>query len=240
MGKREEIRRRRQQIKRKQRLTFVLIISGIALIFLALVVVPTIIRERTPLGEYVIPETVSHPMASANSMGDPNAPVVIEEFSDFGCGHCADFATSTGKQLIEEYIATGKVYFVYHSVGGLIGSSITPIAAEAAYCAGDQNKFWEFHDFIFANQRLLFANPNTDIAKYMTAFAEELNLKMEDFQSCFEGRKYRNQVAQDEANARKAGVEGTPSFLVNGELVVGAQPIDTFRQIIEEKLAQTN
>jgi len=239
MGKRQEIRERRKKIKRRQRLTMVLFVSGVALIFVALLVGPTIGQALTPVGDYVIPEFYKHPMTSANMMGDPNAPVVIEGYSDFGCGHCASFAETTSKQLSEEFIKTGKVFFIFHSVGGLIGSQTTPIAAEAAYCAGDQNKFWEFHDTIFANQyQLFFADPKTDIKKYFGSFAEDLGLDIDAFQSCIDGGKYRDKVSQDEADARKAGVDGTPTFFINGEVIRGAQPYEVFKRAIESKLNQ--
>ncbi|MCD6400673.1 MAG: DsbA family protein [Anaerolineales bacterium] len=239
MGKRQEIRERRKKIKRRQRLIMVLLVSGVALIFVALLIGPTIGQALTPVGDYVIKEFYQHPLVSGNTMGDPNAPVVIEEYSDFGCGHCASFAETTSKQLSEEFIKTGKVRFIFHSVGGLIGSQTTPIAAEAAYCAEDQNKFWEYHDAIYANQyQLFFADPRTDIMKFFNSFAKDLGLDTDAFQSCLEGGKYRDKVNQDEADARKAGVDGTPTFFVNGEIIRGAQPYEVFKQMIATELNQ--
>lgn len=198
---------------------------------------PTLRRSITPLGEFEIPDFGERFIVSANTMGNPDAPVIIEEFSDFGCGHCGDFSNTTSLKIAEEYAATGKVYFIYRSVGGLIGSRTSPVASEAAYCAGDQDKFWEYHEIIFANQYLLFANPSADVEGYLNSFAEALDLDMTEFSDCFDGRKYKTQVQEDEADARAAGVEGTPSFLVNGTLLRGNIPYDTFQQEIENALA---
>ncbi len=239
MGKRQEIRERRKKAKQRQRMILVMVISGIALIFGALLIAPTLNKGGTQVGDYVIPDFTPHPNANANTMGDPNAPVLIEEFSDFGCGHCANFAETKINQIIDEYIKTGKVYFVYHSVGGLLGSPVTPLAAEAAYCAGDQNRFWDFHNVIFANQTLLFfTDPATDINKYFKSFAKDLGLNMDEFQACLDGGKYKEKVAGDEVAAQKAEVDGTPTFLINGDVLKGDQPIEKFREVIDAKLKE--
>lgn len=236
MGKRQEIRQRRTAQKRQKQITTVLIISGAALVVLAFLIAPTLQRALSPIGEYVVPEFEERPMTSGNTMGDPNATVVIEEFSDFGCSHCARFSETTSIDLANSYVESGDVYFIFRSVGGLIGSPISPIISEAAYCAGDQNEFWRFHDLVFANQAFLYGTSNIDIDGYMIDFAETLNLDMEEFESCYNGREYREQVAQDELDARRVGVTGTPSFLVNDQLIQGNQDFSVFEEIIQEEL----
>jgi len=237
MNRREAIRERRRRQKRRKQITTVLIVAGVALLGAALLIYPSL----TPAGEFVQVESVPRPMADGNAMGNPDAPVVIEEFSDFRCPHCADFSEKIAPDIIDAYIATGKVYFVYRSVGELLRSEASAVAAEAAYCAGDQDKFWEYHDLIFANQHIIFTNPqamaDATLEKYLLAFAESLNLDMGEFRSCFNGHTYRNRVQQDEVDARRAGVTGTPSFLINGQLLTGAQPFTAFQQIIEAELA---
>ena len=240
MGKRQEIRERRTAHKRQQRITTILVVSGIALIVFAVLIAPSLQRAITPIDEFVVPEFEERPMTQANTMGDPNAPIVIQEFSDFGCSHCASFSSSTNLDLANSYVESGDVYFVYRSVGNLIGSAISPIISEAAYCAADQNQFWEFHDLVFANQGLLYGTSNIDIDQYMKSFAETLNLNMDEFDSCYDGRKYRQQVAQDEIDARNAGVTGTPSFLVNNQFIGGNQPYSVFEDAIQQELATSS
>lgn len=232
MVNRKAMNARRLQRKKKQRITTILVISGVALIIVAFLMLPTIRNSVAPLGDFSQPALNPRPMADGNAMGDPNAPVVIHEYSDFGCSHCMDFATGTGEQLAETYIASGQVYFVYHSVGNML-NPISVKAAEAAYCAADQDKFWEFHDLIFENQFTLFTNANVPFEKYMTAFAEALGLDTDAFAACYNGGDYASQVQQDRVDAQAAGINSTPSFLVNGELLVGAQPFSEFETVIE-------
>jgi protein-disulfide isomerase len=140
-------------------------------------------------------------------------------------------------------VADGTVYFVYHSFGEFIGSE-SASAAEAAYCAGDQEKFWEMHDIIFANQ--VGENAGAFIDRRLIAFAENLGLDTNTFNSCFNGNNYKDLIAKDGKDGLAAGIKATPSFImsytVNGEvktkLIEGAQLIDTFKQEIEAALAE--
>lgn len=238
MQSKREIRERRRKRRRRQRLTTILIVSGVALIIVAVLMLPTVQRSLKSAEGIVVPELSHPPMAQGNAMGDPDAPVVIEDYSDFGCPHCANFATDTGKKIAENYVADGKVYFVFHGVGSMLNATISPKLMQAAYCAGDQNQFWEYHDLIFANQNTLYANPNLPLDKYITSFAQELNLDQSAFQQCYDSGKYADQVRQDEIDARQAGVNSTPSFLINGQLVVGNRPYSEFQSIIEAELSQ--
>lgn len=238
MQNRKAIQERRRQRKRQQNLTMILIISGIALILAAILMLPTIRQAFLPVGEIVHPELVARPMVSGNAMGDPDAPVLIEEFSDYGCGHCANFSEGTGLIIAETYVANGDVYFISRSVGSLLGSPISPQIAEAAYCAGDQEMYWEYHDYIFANQATLYANPNAPVAKYLVAFAEALALDLDAFNECVDSEKYKDRVQQDNLDATQAGVNSTPSFSINGTLIIGNRPLEDFQTAIEAALSQ--
>jgi len=238
MQSREAIKKRRQQRKRQQRITTILVVSGAALIVAALLMVPTIQEALTPVGEIIHPELVSRPMVSGNAMGNPDAPVVIDEYSDFGCGHCATFNEGSALQIANEYVSTGQVYFVSHSVGGLLGSATSQKLAEAAYCAGDQGKYWEYKDYIFANQLNLYSSANAPVDKYITSFAEAIELELPTFEECLSNRSYKDRVQQDQIDAVQAGINSTPSFLVNGELLIGNRPFGDFQQAIETALSQ--
>jgi len=240
MTNRQAIKERRRRQKKQKRLTTILIISGAVLIVAALLAFPVIKYALTPVGEFVQPQLRPRPMANGNTMGDPNAPVLIEEFSDFGCGYCGVFPQETGAEIEDIYVSAGQVYFISRSSGSLTGHPNTPLAAEAAYCAADQNKYWEYQDIVFANQRTLFADLNTKIDKYLVAFAESLGLDVETFGDCMDSRKYRDRVRQDELDAIKDNISATPSFLINGTLLEGAQPFAEFEKIIEVELAKTD
>ena len=239
MTQRDAIRERRRKRKQQQRMVTIMIVVGIALIAVAIIMVPTVVRSLETVGEFVQPELNPRPMANDNTMGDPDAPVIIEEFTDFGCGHCADFAQGTGERIAEDYVATGQVYFISRSAGDF-NDSPSDIATEAAYCAADQGLYWEYHDIVFANQSTLFYSGIIYIENYLVAFAETLDLDMEQFNDCLNNGDNRNRVLQDGSDAQAKGIHSTPSFLINGTLVRGNLPYEEFQAYIEAALAESS
>ena len=239
MSKRQAMRAKRERQARIQRLGMI----GIIVVGALLVAVALIYPNLKPIGEIVTREPGEHPMANDNAMGDPNAPIRIEEFSDFQCPYCAKFHDETETQLINAYVPDGTIYFVYRSFGDFIGAE-SKAAAEAAYCAGDQDKFWEYHDMLFANQTGENVGAFTD--RRLQAFAEALSLDMDAFNSCFNSGKYSDRVNQDRIDGTAAGVTGTPAFVlsysVNGEkktrFISGAYPFSEYQTQIEEALVE--
>jgi protein-disulfide isomerase len=238
MQNRQAIQERRRKRKKQQQLTTILVVSGAALIIAAILMLPTIQNSLISPGDIIVPELNPRPQASGNTMGDPNAPVVIEEFSDFGCGHCANFAFGSGETIAETYVAAGQVYFISRSVGSMLSQTTSPKLAEAAYCAGDQNKYWEFHDLIYANQIALYSTQNPPIDGYIQSFAEVLSLDMATFDDCIDDGKYADRVDQDQLDAIQSGIKSTPSFLINGQLEIGNLPMTDFQTIIDRALSQ--
>jgi protein-disulfide isomerase len=239
LSKRQELREKRIKQERTQR---ILMIVGVSVIAIA-IALALILPSFTPIGEIVEHPPMNRPQVKFNAMGDPNAPVKIVEYSDFQCPYCGQFTTQTEQKIIDAYIATGKVYFEYRSFGGFIGPE-SGRTAEAAYCAGDQEKFWEMHDIIFANQK--GENQGDFADKYLVALAKKLGLDMNAFNTCFDGGKYAQKVTQDGVDGAQAGIKATPSFVVNGVLVEGALPFDSpnqpndFKRTIEAALAAAN
>ncbi|MFH1391267.1 MAG: DsbA family protein [Candidatus Diapherotrites archaeon] len=161
--------------------------------------------------------------------GNADAPITIVEFSDFQCPFCSRFYTDTLGKLRENYVDTGKVKIIYRDFPLSFHPEATP-AAEAAECAGDQGKFYEMHDKIFENQESISA------ASYKQ-WAADLGLNTEQFNSCVDDGTHAAEVRADFADGQAAGVSGTPTFFINGQKVVGAQPYSVFEQIIEAELA---
>jgi len=239
MSKRQFIEERRKKNQRQRTLMLSLMIGGLLIVTAAITVAfISSSRVNISLNDIVQPDIDLPILADRNALGDPNAPVVIEEYSDFGCSHCADFALGTKNLIEQEYIESGQVYLVFHSVGGLLGSPATLQAAEGAYCAADQNAFWPFHDMIFANQVALFQNRNVDISRALVQFAEILEMDPDQFETCLTERKYKELAVQDEIGAAQKGIDGTPTFIVNGVMLRGNQPFESFQQVIEEELAK--
>lgn len=165
-------------------------------------------------------------------MGDANAPITIIEFSDFVCGFCGRFAIDTLPQLQEKYIDTGLVRFGYQSVAFLSEESLS--AAEASECAADQGAFWEYHNLLFERLTSGQRSFNKDNLK---RFAQELNLDMTAFNTCLDSQQYTSQITYQTETAHSIGIQGTPSFLVNGQTVRGAQPFEVFQRVIEAERA---
>jgi len=231
MSSKQALQERRRKRQRQNNIIIWIMVAGVVL------VVGAIVYSIVSANQVTIPELESYQQSDLSGLGDPNAPVVIHEFSDFGCSHCADFALETKKLLEKEFIDTGIVYLQFHSVGGLLGSTATLQAAEAAYCAGEQDNFWPFHDLVFTNQLNLFSNRAADNSNKLIEYADILDLDLNQFESCLVGRTYQSVAAEDESLAGQNGITGTPSFLVNGVLLRGNQPIENFRLVIEEALA---
>lgn len=162
--------------------------------------------------------------------GSKNAPVTIIEFSDFQCPYCGRFYSQTLPQIEEKYIKTGKVNFVYRDFP-LSFHQYAQKAAEAAECADEQGKFWEYHNKVFENQQSL------NIAN-LKKWALDLNLDESKFNNCLDSGRYEEEVKKDFQDGSTAGVTGTPAFFVNGILVEGAHPFESFKQIIEAELAK--
>jgi protein-disulfide isomerase len=233
---------RREQIRRKeQRGRWI----GISLISLGAIVVAFlfIYPNFKPVGTISTPDAVTRPDVKFNAAGNPDAPIKLDEYADFQCPYCGRFTKETEGKLMATAVADGTVYFVYHSFGEFIGSE-SASAAEAAYCAGDQDKFWEMHDIIFANQNGENAGAFTD--KKLTAFGDKLGLDMNTFKSCFNSNHYKALITQDGKDGLAAKVKATPSFVmsytVNGELktklIEGALPIDSFQQEFDTALTE--
>jgi len=229
MSKRQEIReRQRKQEQQKKMIMLGIIILGAGLIAAVLIYSGISASQKFD----------TRYMANDNAMGDPDAPIKIIEYSDYHCGHCGAFAMETEPLLVKDYIETGIVYFVYRSAGDMIGGPESAAAAEASYCAGEQNKFWEMHDLIFAHQTSPFNEDN------LQKWAKTAGLDMAQYEECMTKHTYAQRVEQDKEDATVAGVTGTPSFIVSYEvdgevieqMLPGNYPYEAFQQIIGEAL----
>jgi protein-disulfide isomerase len=162
------------------------------------------------------------------AIGPVSAPVTIIEFSDYQCPFCAR-ADDTVKRLLENY--KGKVRLVFRDFPSPQIHAYAMKAAEAAACAHEQGKFWEYHDALYADQSKLTMVD-------LLATAGRLGLNDSTFQSCVESGKFSGEVSKDMEDGIKAGVNGTPSFFINGVLIAGAQRYEKFAEVIDAELAR--
>ena len=162
--------------------------------------------------------------------GAADAPVVMVEFSDFQCGYCRLFWRETLPKIEERYIREGKVRFVYRHMA--IRGEASVLAAQAASCAHDQGKFWQYHDVLWSK-----ASPLAFAAAQLKRYAAELQLEEKSFTACLDSGKHAKQVEAETILGHALGANGTPSFLVNGQLVVGAYPFEFFERGLDAMLA---
>ena len=160
--------------------------------------------------------------------GSESAPVTIIEFSEYECPFCKRFFDQTFSQIEENYIKTGKVRYVFRDFP-LGFHQYAQKAAEAAECADEQGKFWQYHDKLFENQDALGIDS-------LKQYAKELSLNAVKFNNCLDSGKMASEVEKDLSDGLEYGVEGTPMFFINGVGLSGAQPYSAFEQIIEQEL----
>jgi protein-disulfide isomerase len=169
---------------------------------------------------------VSVSIDGAPVRGPKEAPVTLVEFSDFHCPFCSR-AQGTLKQVLERY--PGKVKLVYRDFPLEALHPQARSAAEAARCANDQGKFWEYHDVLYTNAPR--GGPE-DLRRY----AQQVGLDMPKFEQCVTSGAHRAGVQRDLDQGSRLGVTGTPAFFVNGRPLEGAQPLEAFVRVIEEEL----
>jgi protein-disulfide isomerase len=163
--------------------------------------------------------------ASGPSKGPATAPITIVEFSDFECPYCVR-AEPTVKELLAKY--PGKIKLVYRDFP-LPMHARAPKAAEAAHCAGDQGKYWEMHEKLFANATKLEL---TDLKGY----ARDVGVDGGKFDRCLESGEKAQVVEKNKKAGEDVGVTGTPAFFINGRSLAGAQPLEAFTAIIDQEL----
>lgn len=168
-------------------------------------------------------------------MGDENAPVTIVEFSDYQCPFCLRYFQETMPLVKSAYVDTGKVRYVFKDFPITSIHPQAPKAAESAECAGEQDSYWEMHDRLFQGQQEDWNN-NPDAVNVFKSYAKELGLDTEAFDACLDSGRYADNVAANLNEGGRAGVSGTPTFFINGEKLVGAQPFQAFQAIIDAQL----
>ncbi|MBN1218346.1 MAG: DsbA family protein [Anaerolineae bacterium] len=138
-------------------------------------------------------------------------------------------------RIRSEYIETGKVRFVYKHFA-ILGPDSNR-AAQASECAAEQDRFWDYHDTVFANQ---LANRSPLDTENLAGLAGDIGLDTTTFGECLDSGKYTEQINRESLAVQSLGVRGTPAFLINGVFISGAQPFEVFQQVIEEQLQQIN
>jgi protein-disulfide isomerase len=169
------------------------------------------------------------------SMGNADAPVVVVEYGDYQCPACGRFASTVKPKIVEEFVNSGQVRFVFRSFQ-FIGEE-SQWAAEAAECANEQGKYWEYYDKLYSSQA--GENAGAFQKENLEGFAAELGLQTEQFNQCLASGKYTEKVNTETLEAQNLGLRSTPSLLVNGELVEGGGQYEVLSAKIRQALSQS-
>ncbi|OGO34566.1 MAG: hypothetical protein A2W35_06095 [Chloroflexi bacterium RBG_16_57_11] len=225
-ARREEIRRK----ERQQRLLLFGLIAAVALGIVALIVVPAIRSANSPVGEFVKITPGAYTAVEGTTMGDPNAKAKIEVFEDYTCSACKVYTDSIEPQVIKELVDTGLAYYVFYQFPFLddrAASKDSDRSANAALCAADQDRFWDYTNLLFANQTHV-AEQFSD--KRLIAFADSIGLDKAQFEACYNDNRFQSQINEDLALGRDRGITGTPTVFINGvDIAPGKVP--TFEQM---------
>jgi protein-disulfide isomerase len=211
MSTRKAIQEKRRRDQQRQRMRSILIIGGVAVLVVAFLV----FLNFRPVGNIAQPPERPHPNADGVTLGDPDAPVVLEEFADFQCPTCRSWLEAIEPEVIENYVTDGQVYFVFRHFPILGPESLA--AANASMCANEQGEFWSYHDVLFANQVGNNAGGFSD--RRLEAFAETLGLDVNAFSDCLADARYESAVSEDFQRGQELGVPGTPGIVINGVLL---------------------
>lgn len=163
--------------------------------------------------------------------GNPNAPITIVEFSEYQCPYCKRYVDDAYQQIFEEY--GDQVRYLFRDYPLSIHQHAKEMA-EAARCAGDQGQYWQMHDRLFEKQSEWSAA--NEIDSLVTGYASSLGLNTSEFNACLNSDKHFQAINDDVSLGQSVGVSGTPSFFVNGRMLVGAQPFSAFKDIIDAEL----
>ncbi len=183
------------------------------------------LKAKTSIKMMLDPPRQAVASSNSPSKGSAKAPIEIVEFSDFQCPFCLR-ANPTVNEVLKTY--GDRIHFVYRHYPLPNHPNAKP-AAEAAACAAEQDKFWQYHD-------ALFADPSKLADADLKTHAAELGLDTTKFNTCVDTHATKKVVETDTEAGQDAGVDGTPAFFINGRMISGAQPFDVFKKIIDEEL----
>src|SRR3972149_3116117 len=181
-------------------------------------------------GQVDIPgRTVS---TEGRTIGPADARVTVDEYSDFQCPFCARAAESMVPKIEDQYVTDGRVRLVYHPMGMIGDESVW--SAEAAECANEQGKFWDYHDKLFENQR--GENQGAFAIDNLKRFAQELGLDTQTFNQCIDSHKYEALVKAETKEALDKGITSTPTFVIGDETIAGPRSFEQLQEAIEAEL----
>lgn len=208
------------------------LLTGVAVLVVAVVAGVAIQASRSSGSRSVVTPAHALGPSGGEQRGKASAPVLVEEYGDFQCPHCADFQRAVGP-AIDRLVNAGTIRFVYHPIAFIGPESTT--AANAATCAGDQGKFWPYHDGLFAQQGA--ENSGTFSTSRLLAIGRQVGVSDQRFTTCVDKGTYDDWVAKSTDDASRRGVNQTPTVFVDGRAVSGAVTAKGLQAAVEAVLA---
>ncbi len=234
MANQEELKRKKSKKKKRTDPTPFIVIGVIAIILVAVIYFST----RKPPLVVTDPEFHAATITDGLTMGDPNAPVRLDEYADYQCPGCGYYWSNIEPDIVKNYVETGKVFYTFTPFS-FVGSYVqnnpwdeSKKAAEASFCANDQGKYWDYRDYIFGNQD--GENQGRFSRELLLEFAKRLDLDMETFTECFDNSVHAQAVEDANQTAIEAGLNQTPSFVVNGTIVEDGDIIGAIEKALAE------
>lgn len=181
--------------------------------------------------EAALPQGQASDLLDQRAKGSASAPVRVVELSDFQCPWCRRFTIETSGILDREYVATGKVRWIFINLPIAQLHPNAGVAAELAMCAAAQGKFWPMHDLLYRQQETWA--PLQEPEQYLLTLVDSLRIPRDSILPCLREARMRPLVQRDMLTAQRIGATSTPSFLIEGALVSGAYPVDVFRHILD-------
>lgn len=217
LSKRELLRKKRLEQKRRKITTIILIAVGAVVLISLIILIPNFLRGQAQSGD-----------GRGFTLGDPNAPVSVVNFSSFACAHCENFSKNTEPEFIANFVETGEVFYRYVTIAGPTDASAQN-AAIASYCADEQNRFFDYKAFLFPAATLQDGFSSSNLIN----MAEMAGLDRESFETCLDSSTYQQAPIDDFRFAQSVGVAGTPSFLVNDQLVYSNELIPLVESLLK-------
>lgn len=217
LNKRELLRQKRKAQQRRKIYITVLIIIGVLVVFGLFAFLPKLISKSANYGS-----------SQGFALGDPDAPVKVVAFSSYSCGHCKSFSENLEKDFIKNYIEKGQVYYRYVNMAS--NNEQSKNAAEASYCAADQNKFFEYKRLLYTYASASDGFSTENLIRY----AKNADLDVAEFKACMLSDQYAETYLEDRRYAQSVGVTATPTFLVNDQLVYSSELISTVEFFLSE------
>ena len=196
--------------------------------------------EPTPKMDQIGPEKITMDTFLSNGspiLGDPDAPITLVEFGDYQCHYCNVFFQSIEKDILKNYVDTGKVKIIFKDYN-IIGEDSVK-ASQGAHCANDQGLFWEYHDILYSNWT--GENNGWASSENLAIFAQQIGLNMNKWSECMNKGSHSQIILKSNDDARTLQLTGTPAFFIinsEGEVskLFGAQPFEVFKKIFDEQL----